>query len=55
VTAAQIKKWMRATPADFVGQQIDAACQDGRIAIRRKSLSSWRRANGAYVYEIASQ
>lgn len=53
VTAAQIKKWMRATPDEFVEKQIDAACQAGRIAIRQKSLSSGRRFNGAYVYEVA--
>jgi hypothetical protein len=52
VTAAQIKKWLRVTPADFVDEQIDAACNSGRIAIRQKSLSSGRRFNGAYVYEV---
>lgn len=53
VTAAQIKAWLRVTPAEFVEKQIDAACQAGRIAIRRKSLSSGRRFNGSYVYEVA--
>lgn len=53
VSAAQIKKWFRVTPADFVEKQIDAACAAGKICIRRKSLSSGRRFNGAYVYEAA--
>lgn len=52
VTATQIKKWMRATPADFVETQIDAACLAGRIAIRQRSLSSGRRFSGSYVYEV---
>lgn len=53
VTATQIKKWMRATPEDFVEKQIDAACVAGKIHIRQKSLSSGRRFNGSYVYEVA--
>ena len=53
VTAAQIIKWMRATPRDFVENQIDAACIAGKIRIRQKSLSSGRRFNGSYVYEPA--
>ncbi|WP_420584884.1 hypothetical protein [Ruegeria sp.] len=53
VTATQIKKWLRATPDEFVEEQIDAACAAGKIIIRRKSLSSGRRFNGSYVYEVA--
>lgn len=53
VTAAQIKKWFRATPGDFIERQIDAACNSGKIVIRQKSLSSGRKFNGAYVYEVA--
>lgn len=53
VSARQIKKWLRHTPSDFVDEQITAACADGRICIRQKSLSSGRRFNGAYVYEPA--
>lgn len=51
VTARQIKKWLRVTPDDFIEEQLDAACMSGHIAIRQKSLSSGRRAPGAYVYE----
>ncbi len=51
VTAAQIKKWMRATPADFVDAQIDAALVSGKIRIYPRGLGSTRRASGAYVYE----
>lgn len=51
VTSAQIKRWFRHTPADFVDAQIDAALIAGRIRITPKSLGSTRRASGAYVYE----
>lgn len=51
VTAAQIKKWMRATPADFVDAQIDNALTSGKIRIFPRSLGSTRRASGGYVYE----
>ena len=51
VTAAQIKKWMRATPADFVDTQIDNALISGKIRIFPRSLGSTRRASGGYVYE----
>lgn len=51
VTAAQIKKWMRATPADFVDAQIDNALISGKIRILPRSLGSTRRASGGYVYE----
>lgn len=50
VTAAQIVRWFRATPADFVQAQIDAALIAGRINISPRSLGSSRRASGAYVY-----
>ncbi|WP_171232195.1 hypothetical protein [Ruegeria sp. HKCCA4812] len=52
VTATQIKKWLRATPDEFVEAQIDAALSAGKITIRRKSLSSGRRYGGSYVYEV---
>ena len=51
VTAGQICKWLKVTPDEFVQEQIDAACNAGRIRIRQKSLSSGGRFNGAYVYE----
>lgn len=50
VTAAQIVRWFRATPADFVQAQIDATLIAGRINISPRSLGSNRRASGAYVY-----
>lgn len=50
VTAAQIVRWMRATPSDFVQAQIDAALMTGRLEIHPRSLGSSRRASGAYVY-----
>lgn len=52
VTAAQIKKWMRLTPGEFVDEQIEAACVSGLIRCVAKSLRSHRRANGAYAYEV---
>ena len=55
VTAKQIINWMRATPAEFVQEQIDEAILLGKIAIRQKSLSSGRRFNGSYVYEIMQE
>lgn len=55
VTAAQIKKWFRATPADFIDAQIDAALLAGRIRIYPRSLGSSRRASGAYVYEAVTE
>jgi len=53
VSAAQIRAWFKATPDDFVNNQMDAALAAGRIRIVHKSLSSSRRANGAYAYEPA--
>lgn len=50
VTAAQIVKWFRATPEDFVQAQIDEALLEGRIRISPRSLGSTRRASGTYVY-----
>lgn len=50
VTAAQITKWFRATPAEFIEKQIDEACHAGRISISPRSLGSTRRASGSYVY-----
>jgi len=50
VTAAQIVKWLRATPPEFVHAQIDAALMRGLIRISPKSLGSARGAKGAYVY-----
>lgn len=53
VTKAQIIKYFKATPPDFVDAQICALVASGEIAIRRRSLSSGRQANGGYVYEAA--
>ena len=50
-TTRQIMKWLRHTPADFIHAQIDEALLAGKIRIRQKSLSSGRKANGAYFYE----
>jgi|GEM_PF-2455633 len=52
VSATQIKKWFRATPADFVDAQIDAAMSAGKIRIVANKLGSHRRSKGAYSYEI---
>jgi len=54
VTSAQIVKWFRATPAEFVQAQIDAALMRDLIRISPRSLGSTRRASGSYVYEIPS-
>ncbi|MEM1046507.1 MAG: hypothetical protein AAGL24_10160 [Pseudomonadota bacterium] len=53
VTAKQIEQWCNSTPADFVSECIDELLRDGEIRIWRRSLSSGRRANGAYVYTTA--
>lgn len=53
VSKKQILRWFPHTPDAFVDAQIDAACMAGRIAIRMRSLSSRRRANGSFVYEVA--
>lgn len=53
VTATQIRKWMRATPEEFVDAQIDKALISGKIRITPRSLGSTRRSSGAYVYEVA--
>lgn len=53
VTKKQIMKWVPHTPSEFVDACIDSLIMDGSISIRQKSLSSGRRYNGAYVYEIS--
>ena len=52
VSEAQIIAYFRATDPDFVREQLSAACDAGTVQIVRKSLSSGRRHNGAYRYEI---
>ena len=52
VSAQQIRKWFRHTPDAFVDAAIDAALLAERIVIRRRTVTSGRRANGGYVYEI---
>ena len=54
VTEAQILRWFRGTEPDFIRAQLTALCIAGRIRICQRSLSSRRRANGGYVYEIAA-
>lgn len=54
VTEKQILDWFNVTDADFVREQLQAVCDDGRIRICRRSLSSGRRHNGGYVYVVAS-
>lgn len=54
VASAHIVRWFRATPAEFVQTQIDAALLAGRIRICPRNLSSTRRAKGAYVYEAST-
>jgi len=53
VSSSQIKRWFRATPPEFVDAQIDAVIISGKIKISQKTLSSGRRFNGAYVYEVS--
>lgn len=52
VTEKQIIAWFRGTDPAFVRKQLDVVCNDGRVRICRRSLSSGRRANGDYVYEV---
>ena len=52
VTERQIVKWFRGTPPDFVRKQLTEVCFAGQIRQCMKSLSSNRRFNGSYVYEI---
>lgn len=54
VSAADICSWFKATPKEFVQQQIDAALSSGSIRIVQASPSSTRRYNGSYRYEITS-
>lgn len=54
VASAHIVRWFRATPAEFVQAQIDAALLAGRIRIYPRNLGSTRRAKGGYVYEVAT-
>ena len=53
VSEAQIVAYFGATDPEFVREQLSAACAAGTVQIVRKSLSSGRRHNGAYRYEIA--
>lgn len=50
VTTRQICKWLRATPDDFVHEQINDLITAGKIEPRMRSLSSGRRFNGVSVY-----
>lgn len=52
-TTKQIFAWVSCTPESFVNECIDALLDDGEMKIRMSSLSSRRRANGGYVYEIS--
>lgn len=53
VTEKQIVDWFRATDPAFVRHQLTEVCGDGRVRIYPRSLSSSRRHNGGYVYEVS--
>lgn len=53
VTEAQILRWVSCTPREFASECLTELVSDGAIRICQRSLSSTRRANGAYVYEVA--
>jgi len=50
VSEAQIVRYFRATDPEFVRAQITSALSEGTVQIVRRSLSSTRRATGAYRY-----
>lgn len=52
VSEKQIVAWFKSTTPAFVKQQITEACAAGKIRCVMNSLSSGRRHNGAYRYEI---
>jgi hypothetical protein len=54
VTEKQIIDWFRATDAAFLRRQLTEVVALGQVRICSRSLSSNRRHNGGYVYEIAT-
>lgn len=53
VSRKQIANWLPGTPPDFVDECLIELLADGKVEIVRNSLSSGRRFNGAYRYQIA--
>ena len=52
VTEKQITGWFRGTDPAFLRQQLTEVVTAGQVRICSRSLSSNRRHNGGYVYEI---
>lgn len=52
VSEKQIVAWFKSTSPSFVKEQLTHVVHDGQVNILRRSLSSTRRHNGAYRYEV---
>ena len=54
VTEKQILERFRSTDPAFVRRHLSDLCVEGRVRICRRSLSSTRRHNGGYLYELGA-